>query len=371
MNAREACKILGISMKERLCEKTVKRKYYELSLMYHPDKNKEEGAESKFKDVNEAYHYLIRNTKEDTDDAKISMFEVVLGFFNNSLDEQVRVEVFSDLSQKLLFLCEKQIMKMMDHTSESNFMKIYKLTYKYKHILHLSEAFYQFMEKKKIYWFAQGSLKTRHSDENDNSEDLDDDFLWGVPSDSEKHRQSNSTQDSVDNTKNEEESFKTVDLNKTTMILRPALDDVLLDNVYKYLHKYSDVHPSEELSKQYIIPLWHHELVYENENTGSEFVVKILPKMPSSNYWIDEENNLHQIVEYTVYELWDYVVDNKCVEVFFGKKRFVFYPSELILKTEQERVWKNAGISRINNINVYDTSLRADIVLHIHISGVI
>jgi curved DNA-binding protein CbpA len=375
MNCREACKILGITMKERSCEKIVKRKYYELSLMYHPDKNKEEGAENKFKEVNEAYHYLIRNTKDDADDAKISMFEVVLGFFNNSLDEQVRTEVFTDLSQKLLFLCEKQIMKMMEHASENNFMKIYKLTYKYRHILHLSESFYQFMEKKKVYWFAQGSLKKRESyDDNKESdiEDALDDSDWGgIVNDSGKLRHSRSSENIWEDSDKSitENEFKTMDTTKTTMVLRPVLDDVLLDNVYKYVYMETNSH--ESLGPPFIIPLWHHELVYENPETDSDFVVKIIPKLPSPNYWIDDENNLHQIVEYTVYELWDYVIDNKCVEVYFGKKRFVFYPTGLTLKPEQEYTWKNAGISIINSTNVYDTSKRADVVLHVHISGVL
>lgn len=367
MNCREACKILGISMKERLCEKTVKRKYYELSLMYHPDKNKEEGSENKFKEVNEAYHYLIRNTKEDVEDAKISMFEVVLGFFNNSLDEQVRTEVFTDLSHKLLFLCEKQIMKMMEHASKHNFIQIYKLTYKYRHILHLSDSFYQFMERKKIYWFAQGSLKKRESSGEingvDTFDDLEDENIlddWG------KVDRSKYCEEKHSENENPEEEFKTID--ETTMILRPTMDDILLDNVYVY--KYSN-ETTDVSCNPYIIPLWHHELVYEKIETHSDFIVKIIPKLPSSNYWIDEENNLHQIIEYTVYELWDYVADDKCIEVYFGKRRFVFYPTELKLKTEQEHIWKGVGISQINSTNVYDTSKRADIILHIHISGVL
>ena len=231
------------------------------------------------------------------------------------------------------------------------------------------------MEKKKIYWFAQGSLKKRESyedyQESDIEDALDDSDWGGIVDDSGKLRHSRSSENiwkDSDGSSTENE-FKTMDVTKTTMILRPVLDDVLLDNVYKYV--YTESNSEESLGHPFIIPLWHHELVYENPETDSDFVVKIIPKLPSPNYWIDDENNLHQIVEYTVYELWDYVIDNKCIEVYFGRKRFVFYPTGLKLQPEQEYTWKNAGISTINSTNVYDTSKRADVVLHVHISGVL
>ena len=39
-------------------EKELKRAYRSLTKKYHPDINKEEGAEEKFKDINEAYSVL-------------------------------------------------------------------------------------------------------------------------------------------------------------------------------------------------------------------------------------------------------------------------------------------------------------------------
>ena len=35
----------------------IKKAYRELALRYHPDRNKDKGAEEKFKEINEAYYF--------------------------------------------------------------------------------------------------------------------------------------------------------------------------------------------------------------------------------------------------------------------------------------------------------------------------
>lgn len=49
-------KILGIQ--KTATEKEIKKAFRKLALKYHPDKNKEKGAEDKFKDIAEAYEIL-------------------------------------------------------------------------------------------------------------------------------------------------------------------------------------------------------------------------------------------------------------------------------------------------------------------------
>src|SRR5581483_724041 len=58
---RDYYEVLGV---ERGADKdTIKRAYRKLALQYHPDKNKDPGAEAKFKELSEAYAVLSDGQK--------------------------------------------------------------------------------------------------------------------------------------------------------------------------------------------------------------------------------------------------------------------------------------------------------------------
>ena len=53
---RDFYKILGVS--RSATDEELKKAYHKLAIKYHPDKNKDPGAEEKFKEIAEAYHVL-------------------------------------------------------------------------------------------------------------------------------------------------------------------------------------------------------------------------------------------------------------------------------------------------------------------------
>ena len=55
-------KILGVS--QDAGEEEIKRAYRWLALQFHPDRNKEPGAEARFKEINEAYAILSGKQSE-------------------------------------------------------------------------------------------------------------------------------------------------------------------------------------------------------------------------------------------------------------------------------------------------------------------
>ena len=73
MNYKQACRVLCLDESKKHDANTIKKSYHALALRYHPDKNKTEGAEQKFKEINEAYHY-VNNVPNDPYDVVEKIF---------------------------------------------------------------------------------------------------------------------------------------------------------------------------------------------------------------------------------------------------------------------------------------------------------
>ena len=138
--------------------------------------------------------------------------------------------------------------------------------------------------------------------------------------------------------------------NDECIILNPFLDDLWENNLYKMVEK----------GGTFLIPLWHHELVYDN--SGCDLYVKNIPVLPD-NVKIDEKNNIHVELSYSVRELWNQPV----VEFYLGKKCVVFHTEQLYLRKHQTVVLCQQGISNINMENIYDISKKSDVFIHLDI----
>jgi hypothetical protein len=200
--------------------------------------------------------------------------------------------------------------------------------------------------------------------------------------------------------------------------LYPSLDDLLQNMIYK-LHKDNEM---------YLVPLWFHELIYEDKKTGKEFVVRCIPNLHIDNeheheheheheqeqkqkqeqeskyintdelphsiiethtrwdklnerddvyckvniqngvkkeYWIDELNNLHCKIEYYISYIFDKSIKEEKIKVEFGKYKYLYFdPCELKIIKNQTIRWKKEGIT-IAASELNDISKKADILLHI------
>ena len=130
------------------------------------------------------------------------------------------------------------------------------------------------------------------------------------------------------------------------IILNPNLNDLLSNNLYRLTHN----------DKQYIIPLWHHELVYDLSD--SDLYVKTYPNL-KDNMEINRDNNLFIREQVYIKDIW-----NKDI-IYFNYEN-ISLPvtvSTLKLKEEQTIIFSNMGITKINTSDIYNINKKGDIYL--------
>jgi hypothetical protein len=132
-----------------------------------------------------------------------------------------------------------------------------------------------------------------------------------------------------------------------TVILNPRLEDLLSDeNVY--ILKRGD--------RAYLVPLWHHEVVFDDAS-GNNLVVRNYPLLPDYME-LDECNVLTVNLQYHLSALWDQVV-----EVKIGSKIFSIDGNMLRLTGDKQRIeFLDAGVPYNNMDNMLDVSNRQSVV---------
>jgi len=136
--------------------------------------------------------------------------------------------------------------------------------------------------------------------------------------------------------------------NDEVIILNPTLEDLFDNNLYKLTVD----------NQTYIVPLWHHELIYENNNR--DIYVKCNPVLPD-NIEIDDINDIHIYKQYSIKELWG----KDTFEVDIHIKKIQLEVDKLKLMRHQTIILLKSGISRVNLKNIYDVSTVSTIHIHL------
>ena len=133
--------------------------------------------------------------------------------------------------------------------------------------------------------------------------------------------------------------------------LTPSLHDLFSDNVFKL----------EIEGNIYFVPLWHNELFYEKtDKYDKHVIVKCEPHIPSDIMEIDEHNNI--IINWTTPLSFNTININ--IENVINLN---IDPKKLLIKPTQKIVFKGAGISKINDADMYDISKKSNIILFLHL----
>jgi hypothetical protein len=272
----------------------LKSQYRKKALAFHPDKNKSADANLRFQEINEAYNYLSTIVYQEDEEVPLTYTNTLLAFLENVIG----VDLFNHVQNRVFYKIIEHIGNCCEKKAMDILEKLDKTALiRVYEVLEMHQEVFHFSETFLI--ILKGMIQKR----------------------SEK------------------------DENITIYV---GLDDLMNDNLYKITVG----------KNEFIIPLWHHELVYDH--CGNELKVECVPILPEG-ICIDETNNIHMYVEYNIEEVWE-----KEVTVLLGKREFTIYPHQLRLCKEQTVIFNEKGISKVNTKKIFEIS-RADIIFHITI----
>ena len=136
--------------------------------------------------------------------------------------------------------------------------------------------------------------------------------------------------------------------NDEVIILNPTLEDLFDNNLYRLTID----------KNTYIIPLWHHELQYDNN--GKDLYVKCNPVL-DDDIEIDEINDIHVYKTYNIHDIWG----KQDIGIEIGKRTFYIEAYKLKFIENQTVFILDSGISRPNVKNIYDISIVSTIYIHV------
>jgi hypothetical protein len=308
MNFKKACSCLNLETGEDITHDILKRQYKRRALQVHPDKNSSENAADEFRTVREAYDYLMNyrgyteddlyyqnETEENGTSSRRDEYQNILFSF---LTPILNSDLFHEIKTRVFYTIIERITSKCESKAIDILEKMDKRAFS------------------KIYEILKMYQDVFH---------ISDEFLRKV-----------------------EESFAKKTQNDECIILNPFLDDLFENNLYRLV----------ENGEKYVIPLWHHELVYDNK--GADLYVRCIPILPD-NIDIDENNNIHVRVNCTIDELWM----QEFVTVELGKQH-VNIPKHQVKMTEYQTILLvGMGISKININDIYDVSKKTDVYVHL------
>lgn len=329
MDLLQAMEIMEIEMDEitKVTLGVLKKKYHKLALLNHPDKNGNSiEAKEKFQKIGEAYEVLKRelvllnpsngddheedNLRSQQPSQMNAGYSTILNMFLESILQGKYNEFILSTIKDIVLGVKEISIKMFDKLDRETTLVIYDFILKYKNILHVNESILTLLREIIL------------------------------------------------------EKFKDIQI----YILNPSIDDLFENNVYKL-----------EINKTlYFVPLWHGELYFdaisedkkENEerNGGAvlssneyDIIVKCIPDLPE-HISIDENNNLYVNVNIPFQTS---LLKEKSIPIYLGKKRFDIKTERLLIREKQTFVFKNMGVSLMNENDMYNVERKGDVYVKI------
>ena len=297
---------------------------------YHPDKNKSADAIDQFRNVHEAYTYLLKrihhddfyNTGEEEDDED-NVFYTEEGYRD---DDQVYMDFLKPYTEQLWIL--KYLFQ--NKSQRQVIMAIVRKIFSYS-----IDACIEYLKN-----VDRGILQIIYDvfSRFKSSLEIEETLLEKIAEILKSKTCANAT-DNDDDKQNEK------------IIVHPFLCDLFEEKVYR-------LKISPTVDTEVLVPLWHHELVYDV--SAGEVVVECFPILPD-NITIDEKNNVHMALTFNINDIWN----QEQIEVEIGGRKFYICRKELYMTDFQCKVFHGKGIPVINGDNMYDVSKKSDVIFYI------
>ena len=313
MNYKDAFEILEIDLhKVSYNDVTIeylKKQYRKLALKNHSDKNgNSDKSNEKFKQINEAYHFLKRELQhvnpeefmsfdsENEETLDSSLYFDILKEFMKTMFEGTYNDILSKIVQDIIVAGKNLSVKLFDELDKDTALHIYTFLSNHRSTLHLSNNI--------LVQIREIVVK----------------------------------------------KYDNVQIYK----LNPGIHDLMNHNLYK-------LYVNEEL---FLVPLWHNESYFET--THGEMIVLCEPELPE-NITLDDDNNICIEISINIEdELLNMIKEDKPICVTIADKEFQISLSHLYIKREQIYRIKNAGLSKAKK-DIYDVSEKTDIIVLIHL----
>lgn len=297
MNFQKACKVLDLDDNKVINLNEIKQKYKIYALKFHPDKNNSTNATERFQEINSAYEYLSNHYQENTESN--NLFEANMTY-SNILFTFLKTIVPVDKDTDIINIIIQKISKVCESKSVDFLERLDKGV--------LIKIFKVVKKNREIF-------------------NISDDYIQLI--------------ENIINAKTK---------NDEIIIMNPTLDDLFNNNLYRLTLG----------NETYIIPLWHHELTYDNN--GRDVYVKCNPILPD-DIELDDSNNIHIYRTFHISDLWG----KDIIEIDVYNRTYKIETKKITLQPNQEIYILNAGISRVNTKNMLDISTLSTVFIHIQL----
>jgi hypothetical protein len=313
---------------DELTKDKIKKQYYKLALKYHPDKNGNSiEANEKFKDINEAYLFFINEYNDEESKYTNKSFEndnnlntnidfvSLLSskdsiFYLNLLTNFICSIIKGDINNTITSIIKNIVISANNNLTKSILSDLNTLD-KYQ-LIEIYTLLYKYQD---VFHIKQDTL----------------DFVSLLIKDKYK--------------------------NDEIIMLTPSVTDLLNDKLYK-LNVNNNI---------YLVPLWHNEVYFDiiDSSLNNEIIVLCKPILPDG-ITIDENNNLYCKLYINIQqELTNILNSSQFVSLYIGNKEYFIPLNSLYIVSEQIYKIKNEGILLVNEENIYDDSIRGDIIVKI------